>query len=76
MPMDAWFRDGLRDLTHDLTVGGQFRRTLFDRRMVRRLIDDHAHGRRNEEIRLWTLLSLEQWARTDLIRAPAGTQAL
>ena len=59
------------DLTRDALLSeDSFAATLFDRRMVRGLIDDHANGRRNEEIRLWTLLSLEQWARTSLLGRP------
>jgi asparagine synthase (glutamine-hydrolysing) len=64
VPLDSWFRGGLRDLAHDLLLGdGAFVQDVMDGRVVQRILDDHDRGRRNEEIRIWTLLSLEVWAR-------------
>ena len=34
---------------------------VFDRREVRALLESHEGGRRNEEMRIWTLLCLEVW---------------
>lgn len=62
VPLDAWFRTGLREMARDrLTSRDSLVAELFDRRMVQRLLDDHESGRRNEESRIWTLLSLEVW---------------
>lgn len=67
VPLDSWFRTGLRDVAHDLllspnsTVG-----SVMDPAAVARLVHSHDSGRRNEEIRIWTLLSLEVWARAHL----------
>lgn len=75
VPLDTWFRDGLQAAAHDLLtdpsglVGGRFSRPA-----VHRLLDDHARGRHNESIRLWTLVSLEVWYREcvrDTATAPA-----
>lgn len=64
VPLDAWFRGGLRDLSRDLlTAPDSFVGTALDQRAVRRLLDEHQHGR-NHDIRIWTLLSLEVWHRT------------
>ena len=72
VPLDAWFRTGLRDLCGDLLLGpDSFVADVLDPRIVRELIETHDRGRRNEEIRIWTLLSLEVWAR-QYLRAPAG----
>ena len=62
VPLDAWFRTGLREMARDrLTSRDSLVAELFDRRAVQRLLDDHESGRRNEELRIWTLLSLEIW---------------
>lgn len=67
VPLDTWFRGDLRDLTHDLLLGpDSFVLSTMDPVRVRRLVRDHESGRRAEQIRLWTLLSLEVWARTFL----------
>jgi asparagine synthase (glutamine-hydrolysing) len=62
VPLDVWFRTGLRDMAWDrLTSRDSLIAELFDRRAVQRFLDDHESGRRNEELRIWTLLSLEVW---------------
>ncbi|HEX8626653.1 MAG TPA: asparagine synthase (glutamine-hydrolyzing) [Catenuloplanes sp.] len=62
LPLDAWFRTGLRDLARDrLLDRGSLVGSMLDRGIVERLLDDHQSGRRNEESRIWTLLSLEIW---------------
>jgi asparagine synthase (glutamine-hydrolysing) len=71
VPLDSWFRAGLRDLTHDLLLGpDSFVLDVMDGRAVARLVEDHERGRRNEEIRIWTLLSLEVWGRQCLRAGP------
>ncbi|SDM19599.1 asparagine synthase (glutamine-hydrolysing) [Lentzea albidocapillata subsp. violacea] len=65
VPLDAWFRDGLRDMAYDLLTGPtSFVGRTFDRAAVRALLDDHDSGDRNEQPRIWTLLSLEVWHQT------------
>ncbi|CRK49500.1 Asparagine synthetase [Rhodococcus sp. RD6.2] len=64
VPMDVWFRGGLADMAFDLlTDSSSFVGTHFDRTGIRRLLTDHASGARNEQVRIWTLLSLEVWHR-------------
>ncbi|GGS21506.1 asparagine synthase (glutamine-hydrolyzing) [Actinokineospora fastidiosa] len=64
VPLDAWFRGGLRDMAADLLTGpSSFVADVLDAAAVRRLVDDHNSGDRNEQPRLWTLLSLEVWHR-------------
>jgi asparagine synthase (glutamine-hydrolysing) len=67
VPLDRWFRDGLREDVRSLLLDRDaFVPHLFDRRTVERLVDSHEQGRRNEEIRIWTLMGLEVWAGTFL----------
>jgi asparagine synthase (glutamine-hydrolysing) len=71
VPLDTWFRAGLQSMTHDLLLApDSVVAEVLDMAAVRRLVEDHERHRRNEEIRLWTLLSFEVWARTYL-RGPA-----
>ncbi|HPG28309.1 MAG TPA: asparagine synthase C-terminal domain-containing protein, partial [Myxococcota bacterium] len=62
VPLDAWFRGELREMANDLLLGaGSFVGGRMDRRFVASMLADHARGRRDEEIRIWTLLCLEVW---------------
>jgi len=62
VPLDAWFRDHLRDMARDMLLGpSSFVGTTLDPVAVRSLLDTHESGRRDESIRIWTLLSLEVW---------------
>lgn len=67
VPLDAWFRGELETMARDLLQGSDsFVGGLLDARAVGAILADHASGRRDEEIRIWTLLSLEMWGRTFL----------
>lgn len=62
VPLDAWFRSGLRDSMWDRLTGPQsFVASTLDRRAVVRLLERHESGTYNEEARIWTLMSLEVW---------------
>jgi asparagine synthase (glutamine-hydrolysing) len=64
VPLDRWFRHGLREMAFDLLTGpSSFVAATFDAGVVARLLADHARGVRDEESRIWTLLSLEVWYR-------------
>lgn len=64
VPLDAWFRGGLREMAADLLTGpSSFVADVLDAGAVRGLLDAHNSGDRNEQPRLWTLLSLEVWHR-------------
>lgn len=69
VPLDRWFRHGLRDMAFDLLTGpSSFAAATFDAGVVARLLVDHSRGVRDEESRIWTLLSLEVWHRELLKR--------
>ena len=75
VPLDAWFRSSLRDMSHDLLLGpNSWIPDVLDRKAVRELVEVHDSGRRNEDIRLWTLLGLELWHRAFF--SPGTTRAL
>ncbi len=65
VPLDAWFRAGLRDSVRDrLTGTDSFVGQTMERSEVMRLIRRHESGRFNEEARIWALMSLEVWHET------------
>jgi asparagine synthase (glutamine-hydrolysing) len=73
VPLDAWFRGGLRELAWDrLLAPSSFVTTVFDRAAVARLLERHEQGRADEDIRIWTLLGLEVWHDTCIAGATAG----
>jgi asparagine synthase (glutamine-hydrolysing) len=62
VPLDEWFRGGLRDLAWDrLLSRSSFVTTVFERSAVQRLLERHQRGEQDEDIRIWTLLGLEVW---------------
>lgn len=76
VPLDEWFRGGLKDYAHDLLLGRDaFVSRYLARAPIEAMLADHTRGRRNEELRLWTLLGLEVWHRTFLRGAAAQHSA-
>jgi asparagine synthase (glutamine-hydrolysing) len=72
VPLDRWFRGALRDLTHDVLLGGAARhRGYFRMEVVERLVAEHERGVRDWHDQLWTLIMLELWLRTFIDRRPA-----
>lgn len=69
VPLEQWFRGGLKDFAYAcLTDPSSYVSQRFDRQMVARLLDGHLDGSSNEDIRIWTLLSLEVWHREMISR--------
>jgi asparagine synthase (glutamine-hydrolysing) len=57
-------------MAFDLLTGpSSFAGTTFDQAAVDKLLKTHVSGDRNEQPRIWTLLSLEVWHR-EFIRGP------
>lgn len=62
VPLDAWFRSGLADTARErLLDQGSYVGSVMERGSLERLLTSHTSGRRNEDMRIWTLLSLEVW---------------
>lgn len=76
VPLDAWFRSGLREAMWDrLTGPGSFVGETFDRAAVRSLLMRHESGAYSEENRIFTLLSLEVWHEAAFGRARTPSPA-
>jgi asparagine synthase (glutamine-hydrolysing) len=64
VPLGAWFRGELRDMTHDLLLDPRTRqRGIFRPSWVEGLLRTHDSGRRDCSARLWAMLCLELWMR-------------
>ena len=73
VPLDEWFRGSLKDYAHDLLLGRDaFISRYLQRGPIEAMLQDHMRGRRNEELRLWTLLGFEVWHRTFLRGSVVG----
>jgi asparagine synthase (glutamine-hydrolysing) len=66
LPLARWFREDLRDLAADLLAAP---RSPIDAAVARALVDDHAAGRADHGHRIWCLVVLELWHRTQLHKA-------
>lgn len=64
VPIDRWFRNELRDLTHDVLLGSRMReRGYFHQPVIARYVAEHEQGLRNWHYQLWNLLMFELWHR-------------
>ncbi|HEX8963360.1 MAG TPA: asparagine synthase (glutamine-hydrolyzing), partial [Rhodocyclaceae bacterium] len=64
VPVNRWFRTGLRGFLLDHLRGGDsLTRGYYDGRALDAVIDEHLAGRHNHEKLLWSLLNLEIWHR-------------
>ena len=65
VPLARWFREELREMTHDVLLGRRAReRGYFRPGVVERLIDEHVRGVRPWHFQLWNLLMFELWHQT------------
>ena len=64
VPVNEWFRRGMKDYLYDHLLGSDSRtREYFHRAVLERLLCEHVSGRQNHEKLLWSLLNLEIWHR-------------
>jgi asparagine synthase (glutamine-hydrolysing) len=72
VPLGAWFRRELRDMTRDVLLGARARqRSIFRAAEVENLLATHDAGRRDCSARLWSLICFELWMQQWVDRAPA-----
>ncbi len=72
-PFSLWMRGPLREMLHDhLTAPRFLSRGIVSPGFVRKLLDEHQSGRRDNQQWLWSLLMLELWLRE---AGPAGNYA-
>ncbi len=65
VPLDAWFRNELRELVGDLLLGEGTRvHAYFRADAIQEMVRQHQEHQFDHSYRLWALLMLEQWLRT------------
>lgn len=70
-PDESWFRGESIDYVRDVLLGEDaWIWSALDRRTGQGLIEDHLEGRQNRRLLIWSLLSLEHWAKAFLSVAP------
>ena len=73
VPLGDWLRGPLRDLVEDTLFGNNlYPEGVFDRQSLRQYWESHLSGRRDLKWGIWTLLSLQWWARAHL-KTAVGT---
>ena len=64
VPLDHWFRNELKPLTHDLLLSADTKSSRFFRReAVKSLVEQHEKQQFDHSARLWALVMLEMWLR-------------
>jgi asparagine synthase (glutamine-hydrolysing) len=62
VPLENWFRKELRPLLLEYTDGGRLEREgFFAPGPVKRMVQDHLEGRRDNQYYLWVLLMFQMW---------------
>jgi asparagine synthase (glutamine-hydrolysing) len=65
VPVGSWFRNELRSLPGEILLDPTtLARGWFREQTVKRLLDDHKHGTRDNTNKIWALIQLELWLRT------------
>ena len=71
VPLGAWFRHELRDMTRDVLLSSRARqRGIFRESELEVLLSAHDAGRRDYSARLWSFICFELWMRQWVDRAP------
>jgi len=77
VPLGKWLRGELRALPHEILLDARsLDRGWFRPDGVRRLIDEHQQGSRDNTTRLWALIQLELWLRTFIDSAPVAPETI
>jgi asparagine synthase (glutamine-hydrolysing) len=75
VPINAWFRGPLKDPVIQLLTDARAQsRGWLEPKTVRELCDEHTRGRRDQSVRMWSLMMLEQWCRR-FLDAPIAADA-
>jgi len=62
VPLDTWFRGGLRELFADTLLSrASLERGYFQPAFVHRIVREHVEGKRDHSWQLWQLVVFERW---------------
>jgi len=64
VPLPSWFRNDLKGFIQDILLSDEFiKRGFFNKVFIKKVLDDHISGRRNNANKIWALLNFELWHR-------------
>jgi asparagine synthase (glutamine-hydrolysing) len=64
IPISTWLRGGLGDLAGRILLSGSLeKRSLFQKKRLQWMIDEHRNGKQEFGHRIWSLVVFEVWAR-------------
>lgn len=67
VPLADWFRGPLKDRLYETLLSSQMSQSgYFDQQHIRKLIDDHVSGLKDNSATLWTLMMFESFMRQQL----------
>lgn len=62
LPLNQWFRGKLRDMCYDrICCRDGLSREIFNQKALKKILDDHVSGRKDNALKIWTLLTLSIW---------------
>lgn len=62
VPLDSWFKGKLKDMSYDIILQKNGIVDLyFNKIFVKNILDDHVKNRKNNAIKIWTLLGISIW---------------
>jgi asparagine synthase (glutamine-hydrolysing) len=63
VPLAQWFRGKLKDMCYDrMCQRNGLMRQFFAHRELRKILDDHSLNRKDNALKIWTLLGLSIWS--------------
>lgn len=75
-PDESWFRGESIDYVREVLLSkNAWIWSVLDQRTGRKLVEEHLDGRENRRLLVWSLLSLEHWAKAFLMLSPAHAAA-
>jgi asparagine synthase (glutamine-hydrolysing) len=76
VPIVEWFRGALKEPMQQLLSDKRFvERGWLDERLVRSVVAEHIDGRRDHALSIWSLMTLELWARQFLDGAQPAVES-
>jgi asparagine synthase (glutamine-hydrolysing) len=61
IPLEEWIRGPLKETFFDSISEQNLEHNLFNKYMVKKMLDDHISGKRNWQNQLWAIYSFQNW---------------
>lgn len=62
VPIGSWFRNELKNYPYEILLDERsIKRGYFEKKYIKKLLDEHISGSFDHGLRIWTLINLELW---------------